>query len=353
MKSLLWRIGQPVLAVSLGIAVGLLVTTFAGESPLHILAVLGKSAFGSRYDFGMTLFYATPLIFTGLSVAVAFHAGLFNIGGEGQLAFGALAAAAVGILAPNVPWPIAPVLGTLGAFAAGAAWGFIPGWLRARRGSHEVINTIMLNFIAAGLTSWVTLYVLRSTESQNPETALIGPNYIIQRLRFFEDAPVSGAFFMGLATAFLVWILLWRTVFGFELRAVGQNENAARAVGIDVARIRILAMTIAGGLAGWVGVSEVLGNAHQFRMDFSPGYGFIGIAVALLGRNNPFGVVAAALLFGALHKGTADLDFETEHVTRDLSMILQALVILSVSADGLWAWFGKLGRSKRGGASAS
>src|SRR5262249_46500019 len=153
-----------------GLALGLLVTKLAGENPVHVLTVLGKSAFGSRYDVGMTLFYTTPLIFTGLSVAIAFQAGLFNIGAEGQLTLGALAAAWVGIAFPNVPWPLAPIFAGVAAFAGGALWGAIPGWLKAKRGSHEVINTIMLNFIAAGLSSWVTLYLLRNTETQNPET---------------------------------------------------------------------------------------------------------------------------------------------------------------------------------------
>src|SRR5258705_8396722 len=162
------RVLQPILALALGLATGLTVTWVAGESPWRVLCVLGKSAFGSRYDLGMTLFYATPLIFTGLSVAVAFQAGLFNIGAEGQLVSGALAAAAIGALLPACPALLAPALAATAAFVAGAAWGFIPGWLRARRGSHEVINTIMLNFIAAGLASYVTLYLLKNPFSQNP-----------------------------------------------------------------------------------------------------------------------------------------------------------------------------------------
>jgi simple sugar transport system permease protein len=150
---------------------------------------------------------------------------------------------------------------------------------------------------------------------------------------------VSIALLLALVAAFVIWVLLWRTPLGFEMRAVGQSESAARAAGIDVARIRILALSIAGGLAGMVGIGEVLGNAGRFKVGFSPDYGFMGIAVALLGRNQPVGVVFAALLFGALHKGTADLDLETEHVTRELSLVLQALIILCVSADGLWSWF--------------
>jgi general nucleoside transport system permease protein len=329
---------QPVLAVVFGLAAGLLVTAIAGENPMHVLGVLAKGSFGSLYDIGMTLFYATPLIFTGLSVAIAFHSGLFNIGSEGQLTLGALAAGAVGALFPGISWPLAPLVATVAAFGVGMTWGAIPGWLRARRGSHEVINTIMLNFIAAGLSSWITLYLLRNPNSQNPETRDMGPGYVIQHLSWFGDAPVSTAFLLALAAAVAVWFLLWRTVLGYEIRAVGENEVAAEAAGIDSGRARIIAMAIAGGLAGLVGVGEVLGNSGRFKMGFSPDFGFIGIAVALLGRNRPAGVVAAAILFGALHKGTTDLDLETEHVTKDISLVLQALIILSVSADGLWAW---------------
>ncbi len=337
------RLLQPILAVILGLALGLGVTWMAGESPWHVLKILGHGAFGSRYDFGMTLFYSTPLIFTGLSVAIAFHAGLFNIGAEGQLTLGALGAAAVGAICPGLPWPLAPIFATLTAILAGTVWGAIPGWLRARRGSHEVINTIMLNFVAAGLASYVALYLLKNPDSQNPETRPVGAGYLIHQFGMFGGAPVSMALPLAILAAALVWILLWRTALGFEIRAVGQSESAARAAGIDAGRIRIIAFSVAGGLAGLVGVGEVLGSAGKFRVGFSPDYGFLGIAVALLGRNQPLGIVAAALLFGALHKGAADLEFETEHVTRELSLILQALIILSVSADGLWNWMKKRG----------
>ena len=334
---------QPILAVVVGLALGLGFTWLAGESPWRVLQILGKSAFGSNYDFGMTLFYTTPLIFAGLAVAVAFHAGLFNIGAEGQLTLGALAAGAVGALWPGVPWPVAPLLAGLAALLAGTLWGAIPGWLRAKRGSHEVISTIMLNFIAAGLASYVTLYLLKNPDTQNPETRPVGTGYLIHQFGIFGGAPVSTALPLAIVAAILVWIFLWRTVIGYEMRAVGQSESAARAAGIDAGKLRILAMALAGGLAGLVGVGEVLGNAGKFRLGFSPEYGFIGIAVALLGRNQPAGVVAAALLFGALHKGTADLDLETEHVTREVSLILQALIILSVSAEGMWSWMKRRG----------
>lgn len=332
------RVIQPSLALLLGLGAGLAVTWCAGENPWNVFKVLVRGAFGSRYDLGMTLFYTTPLIFTGLSVAVAFRAGLFNIGGEGQLTVGALAAAAVGAVCPGVPWPLAPLVAGVAAFLAGTVWGAIPGWLRARRGSHEVINTIMLNFVAAGLASYVTLYLLKNPNSQNPETRVVADTYRLGQVGFFSGAPVSAALPLALFAAILVSLLMRRSVWGFELRAVGENENAARAAGINMGRVRIIALAVAGGLAGLVGVGEVLGNSGTFRVDFSPGYGAMGIAVALLGRNRPLGVVAAAFLFGALHKGTGDLDMETEHVTRELSLVLQALILLSVCAEGLWSW---------------
>lgn len=332
---------QPIFALALGLALGLSVTWLAGENPWHVLRVLARGAFGSRYDLGMTLFYSTPLILTGLSVAVPFQAGLFNIGAEGQLTLGALAAAAVGALWPGLPAPMAPLLASLAAIVAGGLWGAVPGWLRARRGSHEVIVTIMLNFVAAGLASYVTLYLLKNPASQNPETRPIGGGYLVSQFAAFGGAPVSLALPLAILAAVFVSVLLWRTVLGYELRAVGQSEPAARAAGIDAARMRIIAMALAGGLAGLVGVAEVLGNAGKFRLGFSPEYGFMGIAVALLGRNRPAGVVAAALLFGALHKGSLSLDLETERVTRELSLVLQALIILSVSAEGVWSWMAK------------
>jgi len=332
------RLLQPVLAVALGLAAGLAVTWVAGEKPWHVVTIICRSAFGSAESVGMTLFYTTPLVFTGLSVAIAFHAGLFNIGAEGQLTLGALAAAAIGAVWPMCPIIVAPVLGGLCAAIAGAAWGAIPGWLKARRGSHEVINTIMFNFIAVGVSSYVTLYLLKNPDSQNPETRTIGQSYLLHQFEFFNPAPVSLALPLAIVCAALVWVFLWRTALGFELRAIGQSEPAARAAGINAARIKIIAMSMAGGLAGLVGVAEVLGNAARFKVGFSPEYGFMGIAVALLARNQPFVILVSALLFGALHKGAQDLDIETDHVTREVALILQALIILSVSAEGLWTW---------------
>lgn len=336
LREFLIDIFQPIAAVTLGIAMALIAVKLLGDSPMLVLKTLIKSSVGTREDLGMTLFYATPLIFTGLSVAIAFQAGLFNIGAEGQLLWGAMAAAIVGIQFKGMPHWIAPLLASLAAMAAGAAWGFIPGYLRARRGSHEVINTIMLNFIAVGITSYLTLYHFKTTENQNPETGMVAPQFLLGRWTWFGDTPLNFSFILALLTAVFVWILFWRTTLGYEIRAVGNNEEASRTVGIDSGRIRMIALSLAGMVAGMVGINEILGSTGKFKMGFSPEYGFMGIAVALLGRNRPLGVVFSALLFGALHKGTAALDLETEKVTRDFSLILQALIILTVSATAFW-----------------
>ncbi|HEX7674291.1 MAG TPA: ABC transporter permease [Bdellovibrio sp.] len=332
---------------ALGLTVALLLTFFAGENPWHIFMVLMRSAFGSMYDFGLTLSYTTPLIFCGLSVAIGFHAGLFNIGAEGQLTMATLTAAAVGVLFPNIPFPFAPFIAFIAAIAVGGLWGFIPGWLRAYRGSHEVIITIMMNFIAAGLASWFALRIIPNPNSQNPETAMVSANYMFKDYdliaRLFPDTPANASIGFAIVFAILMWVFLWKTTWGFQLRAVGSNPEAAHRGGISEKKTLMIAMTLAGALAGCVALSEVMGSAGQYRVGFSPDYGFIGIAVALLANNNPLGIIVAAFLMGALHKGASDLDLETSTITRDFSHIIQALIILGVAAQAYWEYL----RSKR------
>jgi simple sugar transport system permease protein len=291
-------------------------------------------------DFGTTLYYSTPLIFTGLSVAVAFHAGLFNIGAEGQLSLGTLAATMAALYFPRIPQLLALPFALACGCAAGAFWGWIAGWLRARRGAHEVITTIMLNFVAASIVSWLVTGVLQNLAVQNPETSPVNDHYLMRPwdpiTYAFGDAPVSLAFPVAILVAVAVWVYLWRTPWGFELRACGANENASTTAGIDVARTRQIAMALAGALASLVALGEIFGSAGRYRLGFSPDYGFIGIAVALLANCDPIAIIFSALLFGALHKGAADLDIETDHVTRDLSLVIQALVIFGVSLAGAW-----------------
>lgn len=336
MKTLLKDITKPLLGLAIGLIISLSLVTFAGESPWNVFQILVKSAFGSHYDLGLTLFYTTSLIFTGLSVAMAFHSGLFNIGAEGQLTVATLAAAWFAVSFPNLPPGLAPIIATIVGVSAGAAWGFIPGWLRAVRGSHEVIITMMMNFIAAALTSYVTLELIRNPDSQNPETKIVPEVYTLASFdfvqSFFQDSPVNLSLLVALACAVLVYLFLFRTVWGYELRTAGQNPTAAEIAGMNPRRAQILAMVLAGALAGFVCLNEVMGSSHRFKIGFSPDYGFVGIAVALLARNNPLGIVASAFLFGLLQKGASDLDLETEVVTRDFARVIQAILIFSVAA---------------------
>jgi simple sugar transport system permease protein len=319
-----------------GLILSLALAFFAGENPIFVARILFTSAFGSFYDLGLTLFYTTSFIFTGLSVAFAFHSGLFNIGAEGQLNVAALATAAVGITFVDTPFWLALPLGFVTAIATGASWAWIAGYLKAYRGSHEVIVTMMLNFVAAGLVSFFTLEVFRSQSSQNPETANVGPGFYAPdrdlTQRFFDGAPVNFSLWIALILAFLIYGFLFYTRWGFKVRLTGQNAEAAEFSGISSKKVQMLSMATAGAAAGLVALNEVMGSAGRFKLGFSADYGFVGIAVALLARNHPLGILASAFLFGALQKGAADLDFETENITRDFARLIQAILILSVAA---------------------
>ena len=338
---------RPLMGMILGLSLGMVLVLAVGENPLHVLQVIVKSAFATRYDLGVTLYYATALIFTGLSVSMAFYAGLFNIGAEGQLVMGSLSVAMVAKLFPQLPGFLAIPLCVFAAAIGGGVWGWLPGWIKAKRGGHEVINTIMLNFIAAALASWMITKHLANPESQSPETVPVPPSFFLRSwdpvAHYFQDAPVSAVFVLALISALLVWFFQRRTVWGYEMRISGENAEAAKVAGISVSRTQQLAMGLAGALAGMVAVNEILGAMGKMRLGFSPDFGFTGIAVALLALNNPLGIIFSAFLFALLHKGAADLDIETQSVNRDISLVLQALIILGVS---LALSFGKRGGKK-------
>ncbi len=322
----------PVAAALAGLIAAAALAAIAGESPLNVLAILWRSAFGSQFGLGYTLYYTTPLLLTGLAVAVPFRAGLFNIGAEGQLYMGAVSAAAVGVLLPSLPAVVGVPLAVAAAAAAGAVWGFLPGWFKARRGAHEVIVTILMNIIALSLVNWLILNPLRNPSSQVPETAAIGEGYRLA-WRFLAGTPANVTLFLAVLLAAGIAFLLRSTPLGFEIRAVGGNRHAARTQGIGEARIWMITMALGGALAGLVGVNEVMGQAFRLKDGFSPGFGYTGIAVALLGRGNPWGVAAAAFFFGALHKGASDLDLDTDRVSRDLALVMQAVIILAVAIE--------------------
>src|SRR5581483_7055859 len=295
---------------------------------------------GSQDNIGYTLYYATNFIFTGLAVAVAYHAGLFNIGAEGQAYVGGLGSGLVALwLGRSSPWLVLPAA-ILGGAGFGAAWAFLPGWLQARRGSHVVITTIMFNFIASSLMTYLLVNVLIKPGQQSPETREFGPGAIMPAMheilaKFgigFAATPFNFAFVLALAAAAAVWVFIWHTRWGYAFRVAGENAAAAVYAGIAPPRITIAAMLLSGALAGSLGLNELLGSQHRILIDFPGGAGFVGIAVALMGRNHPVGIVLAAILFGALYQGGSQLSFDMPKINRDMVVVIQGLVILFCGA---------------------
>lgn len=322
-----WVIASaPLIAVLLGLGAGALFILAIGEDPIAVYGLMFRESLFTGYGIGQTLFKATPLVFTGLAVALGFRAGLFNIGAEGQLYLGGFAAGVVGAAAAGLPGALLMPLCMLAAAAAGGIWGAIPGALKARFGAHEVINTIMLNFIAFALVSYLGRPLF---EAATVRTADIGAGAELARLQAFLPAlrgsPANLSLLVGLVVAAAVGVLLFRTRLGYALRAVGLQASSAEFGGISIGRTQALAMTLSGAIAGLGGVNFVLGYKHFFELGFSGGAGFLGIAVALLGRNHPVGVVIAALFFGALSYGGLVIN---ERVPRELVDVLQGLVIL-------------------------
>ncbi len=316
----------PLIAVALALVAGAGFILAIGEDPLAIYGLMLRQTFGTGYGIGQTLFKATPLIFSGLAVAVGFRAGLFNIGVEGQLTVAAFAAALVGAQLAGQPGLILLPITLLVAMAVGAAWGAVPGVLKARFGAHEVINTIMLNFIAFALVSYLGRGVFQPATVR---TAEIGAGAMVPRLEAWWPAlhgsPANLTLLIGLITALAVNVLLFRTRLGYELRALGLNAPAAQYGGVPLGVTQVKAMAISGAIAGLAGMNFVLGYKHFFELGFSAGSGFLGIAVALLGRNHPLGVVLAALFFGALSYGGFAIN---QRVPKELVDVLQAIVIL-------------------------
>lgn len=340
----------PVANVLLALLVAGLIVLAVGVNPLEAVSVMLYGALGYPEAIGYTLYYATNFIFTGLAVAVAFHAGLFNIGGEGQAYIGGLGIALV-VLALDelLPGPILVPLAILGAAAFGAAWALVPAWLQAYRGSHIVITTIMFNFIAAALMVYLTVNVLIAPNTMSPETREFGSAAKIPLIHEMLAAigipmgqsPLNLSLVIGLLCCAAVWIFLWHTRWGFELRAMGQNANAAIYAGIRAQRMILLAMGLSGALAGMMAINELMGVQHRLIINFTAGYGFTGIAVALMGRSHPLGVVLASLLFGMLQQGGAELAFEFPTITREMVVVIQGLVILFSGALAYmtYPWF--------------
>jgi len=330
----------PLISILLAFIISAIVIWSIGEDPVRALTIMVNGALASTYGWGYTLYYATNFIFTGLAVAVAFHARLFNIGGEGQVQLGGLGVALVALYVPWPHWSLALVAAMLAAALFGAAWAAIPAWLQARRGSHVVITTIMFNYIAFSVLNYVLVNLLRPPRAMDPSSARFPEATNLPKIQdifayfdiaAFKHAPVNVTFFLAVAACFLVWALIWRTRIGFEIRAFGQSETAAKYGGISPVKITMIAMLISGALAGLMAVNQVLGGTEKLVLNASEGAGFVGISVALMGRSHPFGVFLAALLFGFLTQGGAELDFRTS-IPSQLIIVIQALVILFTGA---------------------
>ncbi|MHB1394411.1 MAG: ABC transporter permease [Clostridia bacterium] len=321
-------VGSSILSIILALIIGGLIVLLIGESPLTAYKSLFFGAFGSVKGIANTFTKSIPLLFTGLAVGVAFRCGLLNIGGEGQLYIGAFTSVIAAIFFPPIPRIILlPVIILLGMLA-GALWGSFAGVLKAKYGIHEVIVTVMTNYIAIQLTSYFVNYPFKA-EGWIAQTEMVPAAAALNRL--IPKTQLTSALFIALAAVVIVYILLWKTSLGFEIRSTGENPTAAESGGISIARNTILAMAVSGGIAALAGITQTLGLYGRFIDKFSPGFGFTGIAVAVLGRNHPFGIALTALLFGALDAGALQMNRETS-ISSNLVVIIQGLVILFVAA---------------------
>jgi simple sugar transport system permease protein len=317
-----------------------LVILAMGQDPVKAFGYLVYGAFGYGEAIGYTLYYATNFIFTGLAVAVAFHCYLFNIGGEGQAYLGGLGIGLVCLYLGDLPfWAVLP-LTVLGGALFGAAWAAVPAYLQARRGSHIVITTIMFNFIGSSVMTFLLVDWLKRPGSQLPETSPFPESAWMPKLHELAGSlgikmahsPANLALVIALLCCVGVWLFIWHTRWGYEIRAVGRNPEAAVYSGISPARAIMLSMLLSGALAGLMGVNELMGEQHRLVINFTNGCGFVGIAIALMGRNHPAGIVLASLLMGALFQGGAELAFEMPDITRDMIWTIQGFVILFTGA---------------------
>ena len=332
---------MPLINVAVAFLIAGLVVLFVGESPVEAAYLMVRGAFGNGYNFGSTLFFATTFIFTGLAVAVAFHAGLFNIGGEGQAYVGGLGVGLVCLSFDTVlPWWITFPLAIIGAALFGALWAFIPALLQAKRGSHIVITTIMFNFIASALMVYLLAGPLQKSANLGPRTRDFEAGGQIPNMDWLFSpfgidmgaSPLNISFLLALVMAGFVWLVVWRTRFGYEMRTLGVSPRAAVYAGMPEVRIIVLTMMFSGALAGMMALNPVMGDQARLQLDFVEGAGFVGIAVALMGRSHPAGIVPAAILFGALYQGGAELAFDMPNITRDMIVMIQGLVILFAGA---------------------
>ncbi len=327
----------PLVSLAVALAVAGAVVAMIGQDPLQVIEVLVQGAFGTARGLSYTLYYATTFVFTGLAVAVAFHGGLFNIGGEGQAIMGGLGTGLVALWwSAFLPaWVMLPLMLLAGALF-GLAWALVPAYLQAYRGSHVVITTIMFNFIASSVLVYLLVNHLRPPGSMSVESEAFAASAQLPGVHealgwlgvTWPASPLNLSVLLAILAALGVYLFLWRTRGGYRLRAVGSSAGAAQYAGINARHQGLVSMSISGALAGMVGMNEVAGVSGRLLLEFVSGAGFTGIAVALMGRNHPLGIVLASLLFGALFQGGAEVAFEVQGFSRDMVVMLQGFIVL-------------------------
>jgi len=338
LKRLVDLILLPAVNVCVALLISGLVVLFVGQNPLEALNYMISGSFGSAEGMGFVLYYATSFVLTGLAVAIASHAKLFTIGVEGQAYIGGLGIGMVCLaLDAYVPWYITLLPAALAGMIFGAAWAFIPAYLQAKRGSHLVVTTIMFNFIASAVMIYLLVNIFREPGMAAVQSRLFDSGGLVPKLGAILPinigaAPLNISLFIAIAALFFFWWLVWHSKLGFEIRATGANPDAARNAGISYVRITIIAMLISGALAGLAGVNILMGDLGKIQLDFPAGMGFLGIAVALMGRSHPFGIAIAALLFGVLYQGGAEIAFWMPNISREMIVLIQGLVILFAGA---------------------
>jgi simple sugar transport system permease protein len=313
------------------------VVALVGQSPVEVMEALVRGAFGSLRGLSYTLYYATTFIFTGLAVAVAFHGGLFNIGGEGQAVMGGLGTGLAALyLSAHLPaWAMLPLM-LIAGMLFGLLWAAVPAYLQAYRGSHVVITTIMFNFIASSILVYLLVNHLRPKGNMSLESALFADSAKLpgmqQALAWvgveWPASPLNLSLVLALLACLAVYFFMWRSRAGYRLRAVGSSPSAAEYAGINSKHQTLIAMGVSGALAGMVGMNEIAGVSGRLILEFVGGAGFTGIAVALMGRNHPLGIILASVLFGALFQGGAEVAFDVPGFSRDMVVMLQGFIVL-------------------------
>lgn len=327
----------PVVCLIVALLVAAGVVALVGQNPWEVMTALVQGAFGTLRGLSYTLYYATTFIFTGLAVAVAFHGGLFNIGGEGQAVMGGLGTGLAALyLSASLPaWAMLPLMLIAGALF-GMLWASVPAYLQAYRGSHVVITTIMFNFIASSLLIYLLVNHLRPKGLMALESAPFADSAKLPSMQQafswigveWPGSPLNLSLFLALAACVAVYLFLWRSRAGYSLRAVGSSPSAAEYAGINSKHQTLIAMAVSGALAGLVGMNEIAGVNGKIILEYVSGAGFTGIAVALMGRNHPLGIIFASVLFGALFQGGAEVAFDVPGFSRDMVVMLQGFIVL-------------------------